>query len=248
MLRQVQAESERLRLNASARNSAEPRRRGFRRRLKIALAASAGYWAIRLVGRTIRWETEGLEHLDAIHASGQAAIFAFWHGRIVPATWYFRGRGIVVMISMNVDGEMIARVIERLGYATARGSSSRGGFRALAEMAAAVRRGRDVGFSVDGPRGPRHVAKPGAAILARETGAAIFCFHVAMKRKLQLRSWDRFQVPLPFTRARVFGAPPIRVDAGAGSDAVRAARERMQAALDALRERGDGWEAAGRRL
>ena len=235
-------------MNASDRESAPPPRRGFRRRLKIALAASAGFWAIRLLGRTIRWETEGLEHLQAIHASGGPAIFAFWHGRIVPATWFFRGRGIVVMISMNVDGEMVARVIERLGYATARGSSSRGGFRALAEMAAAVRLGRDVGFSVDGPRGPRHVAKPGAAILAHETGAAIFCFHVAMKRKLQLRSWDRFQIPLPFTRARVFGAPPIRIDADAGPDAVRQTRERMQDALDALRERGDGWESAVRGL
>jgi hypothetical protein len=209
----------------------------------MALVAAGGYWAIGLIGRTIRWETEGAEHLESIATSGRRAIFTFWHGRIFPATWYWRNRGIVVMTSMNRDGEMIARCIVRHGYGVARGSSSRGGFRALGQMVRDIRGGRDVAFTIDGPRGPRYVAKPGPAILARKTGAAIFCFHIAMKNRIQLGSWDHFQIPLPFTRARVFMAPPIWIPPDAGEHRVRADQERMQRALDGLKEDGDRWEA-----
>ena len=91
---------------------------------------------IRAFGATYRWRTQGLEHYDAIVRSGRQPILAFWHGRILPATYFFRNRGIVVMISLNFDGEWIGRTIERFGYGVARGSSSRGGARALVEMRA----------------------------------------------------------------------------------------------------------------
>lgn len=206
------------------------------------MVAWAGYWTIRLIGGTLRWESEGREHLEAIHAAGRRAIFTFWHGRIFPATWYWRDRGIVVMTSMNLDGEMIARCIERHGYGTARGSSSRGGFRALGQLARTLGEGRDVGFTIDGPRGPRYVAKQGPAILARKTGAAIFCFHIAMKRRFELHSWDRFQIPMPFSRARVFMAPPIWIPKNADQETVRASHADMQAVLDDLLRRGSVWE------
>ncbi len=148
------------------------------------------------------------------------------------------------MTSLNFDGEYIARCIRRHGYGAARGSSSRAGLRALAEMARGIRAGNDVAFTIDGPRGPRYVAKQGPAILARKTGAAIFCFHIAMKRRLQLNSWDHFQIPLPFTRARVFQAAPVWIRADAGEVEVRQCHDRMQQVLDDLRARGDEWEAA----
>src|SRR5436309_3099528 len=118
---------------------------------------------------------------------------------IAEAAKKWRNRGIVVMTSTNHDGEAIAQCIQRFGYGAARGSSSRGGFRALAEMAREIRRGRDTAFTIDGPRGPRYVAKQGPVLLALKTGAAIFCFHISMEHKVQLNSWDQFQVPLPFT-------------------------------------------------
>src|ERR1043166_14078 len=111
------------------------------------------------------------------------------------------------MTSMNQDGEAIAQCIERFGYGAARGSSSRGGFRALAEMARDIRQGRDAAFTIDGPRGPRYIAKQGPILLGFKTGAAVFCFHIALKRKIQLKSWDEFQIPLPFTSAVVLMAP-----------------------------------------
>ena len=215
-------------------------------RAKIYLVSRLGYWAIALIGRSLRWETTGLENLDAIHRTGNRAIFAFWHGSIVPATWYFRDRGIVVMTSMNLDGEMIAACIQRYGYGAARGSSSRSGFRALAEMARKVLAGHDVGFAADGPRGPRHVAKQGPVILARKTGAGIFCFHVALKRKIQLHSWDRFEIPVPFSRARVFAAPAIWIAKDADEADARKGGERVQHVLDDLFRMGEAWLADGR--
>lgn len=212
-----------------------------RKPFRTALVSGLGYWAIRLIGSTIRWESDGVEHLDALHRSNRQAILTFWHGRIFPATWYWRRRGIVVMTSLNRDGELIAGCIERHGYQAARGSSSRGGFRALGEMARAIRNGRDVAFTIDGPRGPRYVAKPGPAILARKTGAAILCFHVALRRRIQLNSWDGFQIPLPFTRAKMFIAPAIWVGPESSEQEVREAHAAVQQTLDGLVVREQEW-------
>ncbi|HET9219002.1 MAG TPA: lysophospholipid acyltransferase family protein [Terriglobia bacterium] len=210
-------------------------------RLKACLIGWAGYFAISLIGWTIRWRSEGDEHLEAIYRSGSRAIFTFWHGRIFPATFYYRNRDIVVMTSMNLDGEAIAQCIRRLGYDTARGSSSRGGMKALAELVREIRAGRDAGFTIDGPRGPRYIAKQGPVLLAYKTGAAIFCFHVSMKHKIQLKSWDEFQIPLPFTRAIILKAPPIWVPRDSSKDQLRDLHEKMQRVLDELRIRGDAW-------
>jgi len=198
-----------------------------------------GYAAISLIGRTIRWQTEGDSNLEDIYNSGRRAVFAFWHGRIFPATYYFRNRGIVVMTSRNRDGEAIAQCIRRLGYSAARGSSSRGGFQALAEMAHKIRQGFDAGFTVDGPRGPRYVAKQGPVLLAFKTGAAIFCFHISMQHKIELNSWDGFQIPMPFTRALLLQAPPIWVPSDASEAHLRDLHRQMQATLDHLRNEGD---------
>lgn len=207
--------------------------------MKTWLIGWIGTIVIAVIGRTIRWESEGDFYLGDIYQSGHRAIFTFWHGRIFPATYYWRNRGIVVMTSMNRDGEAIAQCIKRFGFGAARGSSSRGGLRALAEMAREIRAGNDCAFTIDGPRGPRYVAKQGPVLLARKTGAAIFCFHISMKHKIQLKSWDEFQIPLPFTRARVLKAQPIWVPSDAPETEVRALHEQMQATLDKLRIEGD---------
>ena len=95
---------------------------------------------------------------------------AFWHGRVLTATYFFRRRGIVVMISENFDGEWIARIIEQFGFRTSRGSSSRGGQRALLQLKREMEQGRPSGFAVDGPRGPARKAQPGAVWLAEADG------------------------------------------------------------------------------
>ena len=210
-------------------------------RFKARLIGWAGYVVISLIGWTVRWRSEGNEHLEEIHKSGHRAIFTFWHGRIFPATYYWRRRGIVVMTSMNLDGEAIAQCIERFGYGAARGSSSRGGLRALAQLVRDIQRGKDAAFTIDGPRGPRYVAKQGPVLLALKTGAAILCFHISLRWKIQLKSWDEFQIPLPFTTAIVLIAPPIWVPPDSNEEQLRALHDRMQTVLDDLRIRGDAW-------
>jgi lysophospholipid acyltransferase (LPLAT)-like uncharacterized protein len=208
-------------------------------RFKPWLIGWVGYLVISIVGRTMRWESEGDSHLEEIYRSGHRAIFTFWHGRIFPATYYWRRRGIAVMTSLNRDGDVIAECIRRFGYLAPRGSSSRGGFRALGEMAREIRQGRDCAFTIDGPRGPKYVAKQGPILLALKTGAAIFCFHISMKHKIQLKSWDEFQIPLPFTRALVLQAAPIWVTPDASEAHLRDLQQQLQTTLDNLRIEGD---------
>jgi lysophospholipid acyltransferase (LPLAT)-like uncharacterized protein len=196
-----------------------------------------------LIGITLRWEIHGHSSLPDIHYDRKRAILAFWHNRILAATWFWRKRGIVVMTSMNFDGEYIARFIRMHGYGTARGSSSRGGMRALAEMGRHLKNGKDVAFTVDGPRGPRYEAKLGPILLARKTGSPIICFHISTRRFWQLNSWDRFQIPIPFSQARLLLASPIWIPQDASEEEQRAKHREIQETLDRLRLEGDSyWE------
>jgi len=211
-------------------------------RLQIFLASWIGYLAVLLIGRTLRFEVYGWENWEAARKIGKGLIYTFWHREIFPATWFWRRRGIVVMTSQNFDGEYIARIIQRHGYGAARGSSSRGASRALVEMIRCLRQGLDTAFTIDGPRGPRFVAKPGAVLLAKATGAAILCFHIALRKAYVFRkTWDQTQIPSPFGRAAVFIAPPILVSPEANEEEQTRKHQEVQAALDQLRERGEAW-------
>ncbi|MEW6125863.1 MAG: lysophospholipid acyltransferase family protein [Acidobacteriota bacterium] len=213
----------------------------WRARLNIYLADWFFYLLIRLLCPTLRWETRGMEHLKAIYASGHRAIFTFWHSCIFSGTWFWRNRKIVVMSSTSKDGEFTSRLIKRVGYGSSRGSATRGAGRSLAEMSECLARGIDVAFPIDGPKGPAYVAKPGAVTLARHTGAAIFLFHHVVKDYWELPSWDRLQIPKPFTRAITLIAEPIYVSRQASVEEVEAKQRAVQATLDELRLQGESW-------
>jgi lysophospholipid acyltransferase (LPLAT)-like uncharacterized protein len=179
---------------------------------------------------------DGFSHYEAIVASGRQPIFAFWHGRILPATLFWKHRGIVVITSQNFDGEWIARIIERFGFGTARGSTSRGGARALVQLRRDLARGKPVAFTLDGPRGPAQVAQPGAAFLAGATAHPILPFHIEADRFWTMGSWDRTQVPKPFSRVAVaIGEPVVVGDTSEGSVA-RGCRD-LEVALEESRVR-----------
>jgi lysophospholipid acyltransferase (LPLAT)-like uncharacterized protein len=180
-------------------------------RLKAFLIASALHPVLALLRPTLRWSVSGFDHHDTIVRSGRQPIFAFWHGRILPATFFWRGRGIVVITSENFDGEWIARIIRRFGYGTARGSTSRGAVKALVQLKREMAAGRPAAFTVDGPRGPARVAQPGAVWLAGATGNPILPFHIEAERCWTLRSWDATQVPKPFSRLAIAVGPPLVV-------------------------------------
>jgi lysophospholipid acyltransferase (LPLAT)-like uncharacterized protein len=194
----------------------------------IAIAAIATP-LIRLLARTWRYDVRGGEYLEALDREGTPYIVAFWHGRILPGMIHFRGRGIVVITSENFDGEWIARIIRRFGFGTARGSSSRGGVKALVQLRREMAAGRSTAFTVDGPRGPRHVAQPGAVWLARATGHPLLPFHADADRAWTIGSWDRTQVPKPFARIRLEIAAPVRVAPDADVDvALSALQQRLE--------------------
>jgi lysophospholipid acyltransferase (LPLAT)-like uncharacterized protein len=221
-----------------------PRAFTWWQRVQIFFASWIGYLAVLLIGRTLRFEVYGWENWETARKIGKGLIYTFWHREIFAATWFWRKRGIVVMTSQNFDGEYIARIIERHGCGAARGSSSRGATRALVEMIRCLRKGVDTAFAIDGPRGPRFVAKPGSVLLAKPTGAAILCFHIALRKAYVFRkSWDQTQIPYPFTRAAIFIAPPILVSPDADEAEQSRKLQEVQATLDEVRGRGDLWVA-----
>jgi lysophospholipid acyltransferase (LPLAT)-like uncharacterized protein len=207
------------------------------KRLQAAAIAAIGYPLINVLGHTLRWRTDGLDHLDAIRAAGRQPVMAFWHGRILPATFYFRRRGIVVITSDNFDGEWIARIIERFGYGTARGSTSRGARRALLQLVREMERGHAAGFTLDGPRGPAQVAQAGAIWLAGATGNPVLPFHLEASRHWSLKSWDRTQIPKPFSTVALVMGAPMSVPAGAGDADIEHWRVELEGRLRALEQR-----------
>ena len=196
-----------------------------------------GYRVIAVLGRTFRWKTEGLEHLERLVASGRQPVMAFWHGRILPATYFFRKRGIIVITSENFDGEWIAGIIERFGYGTARGSTSRGARKALLQLTRDMAAGKPAGFTVDGPRGPARIAQPGAVWLAKATGNPVLPFHLEADRHWTLNSWDRTQIPKPFSTVALVVGEPFDVLAEANDDGIELARQDLTGRLHALERR-----------
>lgn len=209
----------------------------FSERLKLWLIAWAGYLFIRLAGATLRYqfmpEPGCLTDENAVAAPG--TIWCFWHRAVLPATYRFRNQGLAVMTSRSFDGEYIARIIQKLGFVAVRGSSSRGAVGALLGMRQQLEQGHAAVFTIDGPRGPRYVAKPGPILLAKKTGAPINCFYVAVERAWILNSWDQMIIPKLFSRALIYASGPIRVPADATDEQLAALHQQMQETLERCR-------------
>jgi len=203
------------------------------KRAQVRAIAAVGWPIIEALAGTYTYRVTGAQHLAELDARGVAPILAFWHGRVLEAVPYFRDRGIVVITSENFDGEWIARIIAKFGYGTARGSSSRGGARALGQMRRDLASGRTVAFTVDGPRGPARTAQSGALWLAGATGHPILPFHIEADRAWTARSWDRHQIPKPGATLTVAIGEPMYVS-GTDEATVEAARVTLEERLRAL--------------
>lgn len=193
--------------------------------------AVIGMPLIEAMGATYHWRESGAGHYEAIVREGRRPILALWHGRILAATLYFRDRGVVAMTSENFDGEWVARLMRRFGYRAARGSTSRGGARALAQLRREMAAGYPAAFTVDGPRGPARVAQPGAVWLASATGNPILPFHIEASKYWTVKSWDRHQVPRPGATLAVAIGRPIEVAPHADEGDIEGGRQMLQAAL-----------------
>jgi hypothetical protein len=219
-------------------NPATPKLR-FAQRLAIAIVPPVAALLIRLLGLTLRYQDRADPGVTPGHLIPGASVFAFWHRSMIACAHRFRNLKIAILISPSFDGELIARTLELLGFLPVRGSSSRGGAIGLRGLQQAYADGHCCAITADGPRGPVYVAKPGTARLANSVGerpsasqpdssqpagAWVGCFHNQPERAWQLRSWDRFMIPKPFSR--VVFTWPAHVPAGQVTTAT------VQAALD----------------
>jgi lysophospholipid acyltransferase (LPLAT)-like uncharacterized protein len=195
-----------------------------------------GTLVLRLLGWTWRIRRENDAPWRALKKRGAAWIFSLWHGDLLALTWTHRGLGIVVMVSEHRDGAMIAGVLERLGYETTRGSTTRGGVRALLGLIRALKTGQPGGVTPDGPRGPRHSYQEGILAAARRANAPIVSIGVSVNRAWRLKSWDQFTIPKPFATISFAYSDPMTVAEGDDvtrfSAALHDAAARAAAALD----------------
>lgn len=205
-------------------------------RIQLTLVSWIVPALLRLIGCTLRTTMTYEEGAIQSMAEVYPGIFPFWHRCVLPATWLHRHQHPAVMTSRSLDGEFIARVIRRFGFIPVRGSSSRGGQRALLEMNKLLAAGNAVAFTIDGPRGPRYIAKKGPVLLARMSGAAITAFYVAVERAWVLKSWDALMIPKPFSRIYVRFAKKIFVPPDASDELMESRHAEMQAALDRITE------------
>ena len=213
----------------------------FKDRLLIRIAGWCFYAAINLIGKTLRVEIEGVDYKHSGAEKFLTPILCLWHDRIFTGTYYLRDRGFVVMSSISLDAEYTARCIQRFGFGVIKGSSTRGGTRALIEMSRLMKTGVPMAFTIDGPRGPKYQAKAGPALLAKLTGNPMLPFSVEVKRFWTINSWDKFQIPVPFTRVKVFFDEPIFVSTNADADELEQKRLELQESLNDLVQKGKDW-------
>ena len=221
----------------------------WKQKLSIYVVDLLLYSTIKLIGSTVKYEVEGWkdsdipgwESFEIAYKNRPATIMAFWHNRIFLMTHYWCGEGGNIMVSKSFDGEYISRTAQRFGYGVIRGSSSRGGSRALKQMSRLLKRGNTMVFTIDGPKGPRYKVKPGALLLAKQTGVPIVPISVEAKKFWTIKSWDKLQIPKPFTKARVFVSEPIFIAEDSDAEILRKKRKELQRKLDELVSRGKQW-------
>lgn len=188
---------------------------------KAARLARAGGVLLRALASTWRVTFRNPQIVSDLRLRQQPFIYLLWHGTLLPLTWVHRNRNVVAMISEHSDGEIIARIVQSIGYKTVRGSTSRGAARALLGACRVIEEGACLAVTPDGPRGPAGSVAPGAAVIAHRTGAPLVPVSLTASSAWRLKSWDRFLIPKPFARLTVAYGDPIEVDAASARDAAR---------------------------
>lgn len=207
--------------------------------LRFALGGLVGRVMAGALLGTVRFRAEHRARFDGFADRGEPVLYALWHGRLLPLTYYHRHRGIAAIISQSADGEYIARLVEGWGFDAVRGSTSRGGGEALREVVRRVRAGQSVAITPDGPRGPRQRVQPGILVAAQLTGAPILPVVAGCSRAWWPGGWDRFCVPQPFSKVVVVYGEPRTVSREGGEAEVRRQAERLERDMNALTEQVD---------
>jgi len=226
-------------VEATIEGEVDPRTFTLRQRISLWLITWAGYLLIRWLCPTLRFRV--IREPDCLSDGWGApnGIWCFWHRCVIPAGYRFRGKQVAVMISRSFDGEYIARILAKLGFRPVRGSSSRGAVGALIGMRRELELGHPAVFTIDGPRGPRFVAKPGPVLLAKKTGQTVNCFYIAVERAWVLNSWDRMIIPQPFSRACAYFSSQMQVPSDASEEQMAALHQQLQETLERCRTKAE---------
>lgn len=208
--------------------------------LRFRAAGVLGQGLLGGLFTTLRVRIEGKENLLRLRREGRPVVFVLWHGQLLPMVHVHRGEGVVVLVSEHTDGEYITRVLERHGFGTARGSSTRGGIKGLKALIRAARQGHDLALTPDGPRGPARRFKSGALVAAQVTGLPVLPVAAGATSAWRFRSWDSFMVPRPLSVLNVEYGEPVHVPREADRDALDAIARRLEATLNAMTGRVGG--------
>ena len=207
------------------------------RRIRPGVLGGPVAGLVKLIGMTLRIATSGEEKFEGISGG---KILCGWHGRSVVASAKYRGRGFWVIISLSKDGEIQTQVYKKLGFQVIRGSSGRGGERALVESMRKLKQGGTMALTPDGPRGPSGIAQGGVMAMARKSGCALVPVGISSKPRFLMKSWDRFMVPVPFGKSMMVFGDPYYVPADASDDLVEEIRLKLQEDMHSLQEDAEG--------
>ncbi len=209
----------------------------LRRKISFWLVGLLGALLVRVLISTLRVRVIGQKFPARTGRTG--ILFCFWHSQLLALVNVYRNRNIHLLVSRHRDGEYIVRVTDRLGYGAVRGSSTRGGIRVLSEALDKLANGVDIAVTPDGPRGPRQEFKGGALFLAKESGAPIVVGALVPARAWRLKSWDRFYVPKPFSRAVLIVSDCVYIPKELSDEEMEAKRLELQEKLNELTNRAE---------
>lgn len=185
-------------------------------RLKVSPAAARAISgpAVRMLASSWRIQVIHEDRWRELYQAKRPHVFLLWHEALLPLLWQHRNQGISIVVSEARDGQYLSDLAATLGYGAVRGSSTRGGARALLGAVRELQAGGSVAFTPDGPRGPRRELKPGVVAAAQRGGGVIVPIHAEADRAWRLHSWDSFMIPKPLARVRITYGRPFEVAEG----------------------------------
>jgi lysophospholipid acyltransferase (LPLAT)-like uncharacterized protein len=199
-----------------------------------------GLLLVKALSATYRIRLYDPENEQTVLDRHQSLVYVSWHQRFFPGITFFSSRQpIAIMISQSRDGEMVARVVDILGWRSVRGSSTRGGVPALKQLKDLAHAGYKIGHIVDGPKGPFGYVKPGLLRIAQVAGKPVVPTITSAQKKWVFNSWDRFMVPKPFSRVIIRFGKAIDVPAALGGEAFEQKRVSIELRLKELYEDTD---------
>lgn len=210
-----------------------------KKNLLFYLATKLTWLIILFFGKIGRVGVRNRHYWNRLVKSGQGFLIIVWHGKMLLPIHIHRKLGIHAMISEHADGEIIARTVERLGYKTIRGSSTRGGRKAFKKMLRALKQNHICAIMPDGPKGPRHEFKSGALLLAARSDAYMLPMTFAASKPIIMKSWDHFTLWWPFSKVCMIYGKPTKVSPNMSQYELEAVRKRVESALVALEKEAD---------